>query len=239
MAKYNHKLSLTTVLRFINERLGASVQELELDEHEMMQVVLQNTIPTFSKYYPFMPLVRITQDDLIDGTTNEYRIPNPWNLNITDVHKIYQNNNWYCGIAGGSGYIPFTDPIYSQLSADRTSMTVLPILFDYENNRIRIRNNGVFNPPEGYLIQIKATQPSHLLGIPYNLREDFLNLAYYDVLTAYYPIRNRFSNLSTAYASVQFFMDEVNGAKQLRDEVLQKIENEFLFSGQSKKIWIL
>lgn len=240
--KYNHNLSLTTVLRYINEKLGASVQELELSEQEMMNIVIQQTIPTFSSYFPFMPLVRVGEKDKISGTTNEYRIPNAYGLNITGIHKIYGANEYTLGLSGGGcGYLPFTDPIYSQLAADRASMTVAPILFDFmPPNRIRIRNNGLMNSHYGYLIQIQATQPSHLKGIDYGYRETFCELAYLDVLISLYPIRNRFRTINTGgYGVLEFFLDEVNSAQERRTALIEKLEQNYLFSAESKKIWVM
>lgn len=240
ITRHNSTLTLTDVLRYINMRLGVSVQELELDEEDIMNIITQQTIPIWSSYFPFMPLVRITTKDLIPGTSNEYFIPNEQNLNIFGVHKLYQNNNFYYGYSGhSSSFIPYTDPIYAQLSADRASATILPTLYDYiPPNRIRIRDNGMIHPMCDYLVQVKATQPNHLQGINFGYKDIFCELAYADVLTALYPIRNRFSQFNTAYGQVSAFTEEINNHQNIRDNVIQKLETQYLNSGEIKKIYI-
>ena len=205
-----------------------------------MKIVKFNTIPVFSNYFPMMPIIKITEADKIPGSMNEYRIPNPWNLNIIGVHKVFQNNNFYYGVYGSASYMPFNDPINGQIMNDMASATIAPILFDFmPPNKIRIRNNGSLSSASGYTVQIKVTQPTHLKGIDFGYYDEFLQLAYLDVLISLYPIRNRFSQLQTPYGVLQFFMDEVNSAKQRRDELIEKMENRYLNSGQVKKIWVM
>ena len=89
----NNGLSSTEVLRYINRRLGASVQLLELSEKDMMNVVYQETLPTFSQYFPFLPICILTAKDRIGKSKTEYRIPNPWNLEILGIHKYVLSSN--------------------------------------------------------------------------------------------------------------------------------------------------
>lgn len=239
MPKYSHNLSLTTVLRYINEHLGASVQEFELSEQNMMNIVIQQTIPTFSMYFPFAPYIRIDETCKVPGKMNEYYIPNKYNLTILTVTRIISNNIGLYGISGSVGYIPIGDPITAQVNADAASATILEPLFEFiPPNIIRIKTNGVVRPVAGYLIQVQAIHPNHLKTIGANYRDIFCELAYADVLTALYSIRNRFSQLNTPYGTLTTFMDEINNARQRRDDAIQKLEQNYLYSADVKRIWI-
>lgn len=46
-------LTLTSVLRYINRRLGSTMQEIELSEEEIIRIVLQESLITYSKYFPY------------------------------------------------------------------------------------------------------------------------------------------------------------------------------------------
>jgi hypothetical protein len=85
----NNGLSPTMVLRYLDSQLGSSVQTLELSAKEMMRVVFQQSLPTFSQYFPFKPICNITDADSINGSHTEFRLPNPWNLQLLSIHKYY------------------------------------------------------------------------------------------------------------------------------------------------------
>ena len=46
-------LTPTMVLRYINRMLGAAVQTIELSEEEIMRVVFQESLYTYSKFFPY------------------------------------------------------------------------------------------------------------------------------------------------------------------------------------------
>jgi hypothetical protein len=233
----NNGLSPTMVLRFINSQLGSTVQTIELSEQEIMRVVFQQSLHTFSQYFPFLPIVTLSKDDRINGNHMEYRIPNAWNLQILSLHKYYLTSE----SRFGTGWIApiISNPIDAQLLSDRYSMFVTPLIIDYyPPNRLAIKQN--YYNASGYLtVQFKAVHPEHLKTIEPNLRDDFLQLAFYDVCISLYPLRHRFTTINTIYGSLEPFTELLDSAEDKRKELLEKWNRLYLQSGSQKKIWVM
>lgn len=233
----NNGLSPTQVLRYLHSKLGALVQTIELSDQEMMRIVFQQSLPTFSQYFPFLPMVTLTSKDRIDGNYMEYRIPNEWNLQILSLHKYYLSATSRLGC----GWIApiLSNPIDSQLMADRYSMLVTPLIIDYvPPNKLQLKQNYA-NSTDFLTVQFKAVHPEHLKTIEPNLRDDFLQLCFFDVAISLYPLRHRFQTISTAYGSLEPFTEILDSAKDERAALLEKWRANMLYSGNQKKIWIL
>jgi hypothetical protein len=233
----NNGLSPTMVLRFLNSQLGSSVQTLELSSKEMMRIVYQQSIPTFSKYFPFLPICQLEDKDRINGSSTEFRIPNPWNLQILSLHKYYVGAEQR--FAGGWLAPMVGNPIDSALLSDRISMFTTPLILEYwPPNRIVIKQN-YYNLYGQLSVQFKAVHPTHMKTIEPNMRDDFLHLCLYDVLISLYPMRHRFQTISTTYGSLEPFFEMVDGAEQKRSELLENWQKNYISAGEQKKIWIM
>ena len=46
-------LNCTDCIRYIHRMLGHSMQEIELSDDEIMRIVFQESLPTYSKYFPY------------------------------------------------------------------------------------------------------------------------------------------------------------------------------------------
>lgn len=232
----NNGLSPTMVLRFLHSKLGSLVQTIELDDQEMMRVVFQQTLPTFSQYFPFLPMCTLSASDRVDGNFMEYRLPNPWNLQILSLHKYYLSSE----SRFGTGWVApiVTSPVDSQLLADRYSMFVTPLIIDFVPPNKLVLKQNYYNASDYLTVQFKAVHPEHMKTIQPNLRDDFLQLAFYDVCIALYPLRHRFTSISTAYGSLEPFTEILDSAKDERSSLLEKWRSMYLFSGDQKKLWI-
>lgn len=88
------------------------------------------------------------------------------------------------------------------------------------------------------MIEVKAMHPKHLRTIPMNMRDQFLRLAFDDVLLSLYPLRHRFDQFTTVYGAIQIFMDQVDGAAADKQELLETWRTNLLTDSKAKKIWI-
>jgi hypothetical protein len=117
-------LTPSAVLRYLNRMLGTVLQELELSEEEMMRVVFQESLNTFSKFFPYRYYVTITPNDHVKSSLNTYRIPKNDRLEIIGIHKVFVSNM----VQFGSTMIPIShNPFENQVFNDYLSMTVTPI----------------------------------------------------------------------------------------------------------------
>jgi len=228
-------LNPTQVLRYIHMRLGSSLQVVELSDEEIMRIVFQESLRTYSKYFPYLYKEPITQADSIGGGyTNVYKIPNRENLEIIGVHRIWlENMNQF-----GGSLLPLTnDPVQSQLMGDMISKTVTPFTFEYQApDLVTIRPKIYYG--RGALLELKAQHPRHLRTIPMAMRDQFLRLALDDVLIALYPLRHRWENLSTPYGQLSLFLEMVDGAASDREALIDSWKENFLKDARAKKIWI-
>lgn len=235
----NNGLSSTMVIRYIDSQLGSTVQTIELTPKNIMDVVYQQSLYTFSQFYPFLPTVVLTQKDAIqkDGDYfTQFRIPNPWNVQILSLHKFVISSN----AAFGNGWIaPFlTNPIDSLLLNDRMSQFITPTILEFiPPNKIILKQNFYQLSDKDLWIQFKAVHPRHLKTVEANLRDEFLHLCLDDVLISLYPIRHRFQTITTPYGSLQPFFDLVDGAKADREALIQKWRDN-PFNGERKILWL-
>jgi len=227
-------LTPTQSLRYINRNLGAVLQELELTDEEMMRVLFQETLPTYSKYFPYKYRMQVGNADFIQGSLNTYEIPNTDNLEIIGIHKVFISNM----AQFGSTMIPLSyNPFETQVFNDYVSMTVTPVTWTY----IPPNQVTVFPKIVNYqsaILEVKAVHPKHLKTIPMNMREDFLRLALLDVLVSLYPLRKRFETFSTPYGSLQPFMEMVERSIDERRELLERFGNLTLKDSNAKRIFI-
>ena len=224
----------TTVLRYLNRMLGTVLQELELSEEEMMRVVFQESLPTFSKYFPYKYYVNISPDDHVDSTLNTYRLPKKDRLEIIGIHKVFVSNM----VQYGSTMIPIShNPFENQVFNDYLSMTTTPVTFRY----LPPYELTIFPKIINYqyaTLEIKAVHPYHLKTVPVNMRQDFLDLCLNDVLISIYPLRHRFESFNTPYGTMQPFMEMVDNAKPNRDALIERFERFFLKDSKAKRIFI-
>ena len=233
----NNGLTPSMVLRYINSKLGTLVQKIELTNKEIMRVVYQESVPEFSKFASFKPLCNLTNGNKIEDHRCEYRIPNPWNLKILSVHK------WFIGLTNKSTasawFTPFlANPVESILNNDTISKFVTPDIIEYKApNIVRVKTN-YYNLSDEITLQFKAVHPDHLKTIEPNMRDDFLDLAYYDVCIKLIPLRKRFNTISTVYGSLEPYTELIEEAKSKRDELIERLRNNYLNNGDEKKVWI-
>jgi len=227
-------LTPTTVLRYLNRMLGTLLQEIELSEEEIMRVVFQESLQTYSKYFPYKYFSYIAESNFVPGTVNTYKLPKADRIELIGIHKVFVRNMSQFG----STLIPISyNPFESQIFNDFVSMTVTPITFR-------------FNPPDELVIypkilnyqtasvEVKAVHPKHLKTIPLNMRDEFLKLCLYDVLLSLYPLRHRFENFNTPYGSVQPFMEMIDSAKEDKAALMERWQSLFLKDSLAKRIFI-
>jgi hypothetical protein len=227
-------LTGTQVMRFINRNLGAALQELELSEEEMMRVVFQETLPTFSKFFPYKYRLQVGNAQFVQGSLNTYEIPNSDNLEIIGIHKVFISNM----AQFGSTMIPLSyNPFETQIFNDYVSMTVTPVTWTY----IPPNQVTVFPKIVNYqtaILEVKAVHPRHMKTVPMNMRDEFLKLTLLDVLVSLYPLRKRFETMTTPYGTRQPFMEMVERSIDDRKDLLERFSNLLLKDSNAKRIFI-
>lgn len=222
------------VLQSIERNLGATLQVLELSTEEIMDVIRHETLPTFSKYYPFYTLLKIHPiEDKVPNRFNAFYIKTDFEL--LGVSKILAENYM------GNGGLPLanidSDPINRQFTADIASMYIQPITFDFEEpNIVSVYPKSALMGT--FMLEIKVVHPDHMATIPLSMRDEFLKLALFDIRTTLYPIRHRFANINTTFGNIELFMDKLESASDDREALLEKWRANFYKSSKRRKIFI-
>jgi hypothetical protein len=227
-------LTATQVLRFINRNLGTMLQEIELSQEEMMRVIFQETLPTFSKYFPYKYRMTVGNADFIQGSLNTYEIPNSDNLEIIGIHKVFISNM----AQFGSTMIPLSyNPFETQIFNDFVSMTVTPVTWTYiPPNKVTVFPKIVNY--QSAILEVKSVHPKHMKTVPMNMRDEFMRLALLDVLVSLYPLRKRFETMTTPFGTLQPFMEMVERSIDDRNALLERFNSLVLKDSNAKRIFI-
>jgi hypothetical protein len=227
-------MSATDTLRHIERKLGASFQRLELDQDEIMDTVISETLPTFSNYFPYhhRHIVVPERDQVVDRYGVYYL---KTDFDVLGISKI--------SIDGGNvmGAIPRaqinTNPFDMKISSDMLSAIENPLTFNYEApDKLEIFPKGLIT--NVILVEMKVVHPSHLRTIPLNMREQFLKLALYDVQDSLHKIRRHFENMNTTFMNIELFLQDLEEASTKREDLLETWRSNFLKSHHNKKLYI-
>ena len=227
-------VNATAVLRYIERELGVSHMEvLELSKKDFMETVIQETLPTYSNYFPCYPKLTIDpKAEAVPGHIGIYYLKTDYE--ILGVSKCFYNEV-QLGIF--PSYWRGTNPLDNYMINSIESIAVLPLTFEYHTpNMVEIfpKTKVMSN----LLVELKAVHPAHMGTVTIAMREHFMKLAYLDVASALFPIRQRFANMNTIYGSIELFMDKLAEAKDKRDELLEKFRVNFLKDSKRKKIYM-
>jgi hypothetical protein len=235
MNKEVKSLNPSIAVQDIEKNLGASIQILELSPSDIMDIIMRDTLPTFSKYYPLFTKCTIDPErDKVPERVATFYIRS--DLGVLGVSKLLVEN--YFGSQGLPVVTPyFTNPVDRQIISDVTSMYYQPFTFDFEPpNIVTLFPKTYFYGK--FMIEIKCIHPAHLATIPLSMKDEFLELALYDVRAALYPIRDRFKNINTNFGSVELFMDKLENAADDRKTLIEKFRANFGKSSKRRKMFI-
>jgi hypothetical protein len=229
-------LSSTYIIRFIEKKLGYKFNELEITHDEILENIQEESLITFSKYYPYQVMETIDDSQKVEDTANEYYINT--DFEILGVAKLYDNFSMYVDV----GLMPnnirqMADPMSRQFMADATSINRNPLVYQFNHP------NTITVMPALYMlkqakVKLNCVHPNHFGTIPTNLQDEFLKLALYDTKESLYQIRHRFANLQTAFGNIELFIDDLAEASDKKQELLENWRKNFAKQSNRKKLYI-
>ncbi len=225
---------LTDCVRHINRNLGMKLILPELNNNEIVRIVTQESLKTFSKFFPYVLRIPIDDSLAIKEKPGFYRIPNLDMLEPIRMRMMFGNNSY--AFTNGSSAVPMTlNPISAQLYDDYLSAVSTPMTWRYwaPNLLERYPKQGTFN---NLVIEVDAMHPDHLKTIGIQMRDHFYKLALLDVLISLQPLRHRFETISSEYGPVSLFLEKIDGASSERDALIQMFEQRSMFTGSKRRI---
>lgn len=231
--------TLSDVINRVKARLGTSVRKLELSDQAIADLIMNETMATFSIYFPTE--VRhdiLSQTDKVDGYAGRYWLKT--DRQITTVSKVFVGvGNSVSGISGNglSG---------QHIDGGRTIMehqSVLDITSAYDNpttHQFIPPNQVEITPAPKQMIITTMLHVKHesFETIPPGLRERFMKLAEYDVKIDLLGIRKYFTNISTTFGELELNTEMLEDANDKRDELLELFRTKMMHSANRQKVWV-
>lgn len=231
-------LNPTSVLRSIKRRLGASHFPLPLDDEEIMDIIEQETLYTYSTYFPHQfPINVDTKNDLVPGEVGKYFLDSS-DVEILSVAKVFRGS----GVHTHSNYpymrVNTQSAATMQMISDLSSFSEVPETFMFiAPNMIEVFPKIVNEA--NFMVTVNCIHPSNLGTIPISMREEFLKLALYDVQISLYQILKHYEGLGTAVGNISLKTEELEAADANRRELLEKWDTMYFKEPIRKKIWIV
>lgn len=230
-------INSTYIIQYIEKMLGYHFNELEIDSEEILNNIKQDTLITYSKYFPYQKNILLNEADKVKGREGAYYINTK--LKILGVSQVVTNNT------------AFTDPYLSvanirQGSLDRFSMIQMadfssmynnPLTFSFEHPNVVVIQPTLIDA-SNTLVKINAVHPDNFSTIPYNMIDNFLELCVLDTKIVLYPIRHRFNNLNTVYGSIELFIDDLQDAADKKKDLIENWRKTSIRQTNRKKLFI-
>ena len=230
------------ILKLIKQHCGVYSIQLPVDDNCLYHdIIVDDTIPTFSTYYP-----RVLH---VPANLNELRIRNDKENTIADMSNIYQlppiitdaSDRFIVGI---ESIRPFNDLRYqsvpsayetiesfqalavSQTVGDLASTMEPPFLTEFlPPNRFRV-NNGTYYKDQ-VIIGVEVSYSTELYDIPMTLRQAFYKLALLDAKRYFWNQMKYWKDFQTSIASFNLQIDDWADAESKREELLEQWDQSF------------
>lgn len=230
-------LNSTKVLRYIEKKLGYKFTDLEVDEEEILEDIRMYTLKEYSKYFPYIKLVNITECHTVDDKCNRIFVDSK-GLEILSVNRILDGNNMMYMDPSIMLRDTFVCDIFSQIElSDMYSMIKNPVTFRYFPPNVIEIYPAVVGMVD-CSVYVNCVHPDHFGTIAANMEPEFLKLAVLDVKDSLYQIRHRFSNLETPYGSIELFIDDLSEAESKKEDLLEKWSTQYGKQANRKRLYI-
>jgi len=229
-------LNANSLLQYIKSNLGFPFTFVELEDHQIIEYIQENTLVEFSYYVPQkwkIPLNLTLETNKVASIANEWYIHDPDGLEILNVVEIY--------FSGSELYL-FGHPPFGPLSQGElanwalsveSSMTVktfssFDYTFEFRHPNI-LRISPVPTGIRTVTVEYERQQPKDFSGIPNDIQSYFKKMCLGDVLILIGRTRKRYSgNLRTPFGEIPLDSDIYEEGKELKNSVIEVLERTFL-----------
>lgn len=237
--------NMTKLLNKIERRLGTS--QLNLPEHlrkdKWATIILEDTIPTFSRFFPNKITYTVVPNRDISRDRTHYLIDEsiiPGDINILGVRDIKWDdmnsssvmNDQRYGIYDFANYYSMEDIGMVQMAADTVSLFNNGMFLQFEYpNKIFLKNSAGANLASGmqsFNIELLIEHNANLTSISPTKMETFEALAKADVATWLFNELKYYDQLETVYANIDLKMSELEEAKNSREVVVGDLKDGYI-----------
>lgn len=242
-------LTLSRVMNRVKARLGVAVQKLELTDEDLARIIMEETLPTFSNFFPEFKSHKIYRHEKLEDHGGTYYIRGLEERTILGMSRILgggctsgqglgnrngygRHNEFRRNVTPETGVRSF---MMDQAAANVVSALMHPYTFEFKPP------NSILLQPfmdEDYIdVELKMVHAS-LMTIHPGLTEYFCKLALYDIQIDLLGIRSYFQNISTTYGEINLRLDSLEQADDKREELLELFREKASFSPNRQQIWV-
>lgn len=248
--------NMTRLLNKIERRLGTRPLNLpdNLKKDKWVEVIEEETIVTYSRYYPYELKYHITQEtpvkdgyylldeDLLDGVEI---------LGVRDIDwETFGNDSIMQQQNSGFGVYDFLTCQYGMLDiamyqaqADLMSLYNNGIYPDFEPpNRLKLQSatGTVLNRSLGnFYVKLLVKHSNALTTISATQMETFEELATCDVARFLYEELKMFEGLETVYANIDLKLSDLQEKANRREDVINYIKESYVSASNKHQPYIL
>ena len=246
---------MTKLLNKAERRLGLSVIKLpeQLAKDKWADIVREDTLPTYSRYFPYMHVTVIDvryhdengffyiDRDLPEGTKIIGVKDIDWSSYRADSGIIKNNINYGTWDFAAAEY-GAADIAMSQARTDYCSLFNLGIYIEeVPPNKIKLVsvNGSPVNQYSNFPIAVFIEQPDNLLGISPTMMETFEKLAFSDIATFLYNNLKYYDGTDTVFATLDLKLDLLNEWANKRDDIVNQLDEAHVSTANANQTMIM
>lgn len=229
---------MTLLLNKIERRLtlGLRLPE-ELSKDSWVQIIEEDTIPEFSRYFPHKIVTIIDNNCCKDGYyfVDKNLPEGSVIIGVKDIDwEAYRCDPRYDRYGINFGTYDFIsrdyavdDVAFSQMSADFMSLFNLGIYIDFEYpNKIKLQsvNGSPVSRYRPFPLAVFVQHPSNLMTISPTMMKEFEDLATSDVANVLYENLKWYDGTDTVYQNLDLKLQGIENWKNKRDEIIQRLD---------------
>ena len=225
-------LSMDYFIGRILSRFGASNRKVEIKGLDMAKVIAEDTLPLYSKFFPWEYLFDITTESAVPGRQGFYFITAP--TAIMSVARIVgglssqsaigniggvTTSTYQADVHIGSRGIAFSlmDAMNQNTLNAATSLPVTTRFWPPQT--LEITPKGPYN---GNVAIINCIHPVTLHTIPWNMADEFFQRALTDVCLSLRGLRRKFERINTIYGEINLSMEDIDKEADKDAEITEK-----------------
>ena len=243
------------ILNKAERRLGLSVINLpeQLCKEKWVDVIIEDSLPTFSRYFPYMIVTTIDVNyrdengyfyidkDIPEGVEIIGVKDIDWSSYRADSGIIKNNINYgtWDFVAAEYGA---DDIAMSQARTDYCSLFNLGIYIqEIPPNKIKLVsvNGSPVNEYVNWPLVVFIEQPSNLLGISPTMMETFEQLCFADIAAYLYENLKWFDNLDTVFGTLDLKLDKLQEWENKREDIVNKLDEAHVSTANEHQTMIM
>lgn len=240
---------MTDVINKIERRLGTKPLGLPADlakDKWASEVIIPDTLSTFSRYFPHMIRVLLTKDDqrgdyyLLDRHIPEnYEILGVKDLMWEDLDTTRTGVQQYGTYVMSAKALSFDDMMLTQQYANISSLFNNNVNVEYiPPNMVRVTMNmagQVSNILDQMTLGVFVKHPSNLMTIEPTKMETFERLATADVALWLYEYLKHFDGIETVFANIDLKLSSLEQQASRREEIVQFLQENYVNPANSNQ----